>query len=326
MTRRRSILRAVPCLLIAAGLPLTSLAQPYPTRPINLVVPYAPGGVTDVVVRLVATELARELGQPVVVENVTGAGGNLGSLKAARAAPDGYTLLITQTSTVTNPLLDRTVRFHPVDSFTHIAFLGSQPLWLLTNPDRHHWKDVNELIREMKAAPGRLNYGSGGTGSASHLGMAYLLQLEGVQATHIPYRGMSGATTDLLSGSVDLALTPVAGSEAMVQSGKLKALAVTGKHRLKAFANVPTFAEAGHPGMDVVGWMGISGPRQLPTGVVNRLSNAVANALAAPALQAKLQDRNLIVSTRTPAQFTQFVADESARWGQLITNNDIKVQ
>jgi tripartite-type tricarboxylate transporter receptor subunit TctC len=315
-------LQALPCILPpSAG---RASASTYPTRAISLVIPYAPGGVTDVVARLVAFPLAQELGQPVVVENVTGAGGNIGSLRIAAASPEGYALLVTQTSTVTNPLLERRAGFHPTSSFTHVAFVGSLPLWLLVNPAKRPWRTVDDLIGAARAAPGRLNYGSGGTGSASHLGVAFFERLVAIEATHVSYRGMSAALTDLLGGSVDFALTPVAGSESLVQSGQLRPLAITSALRLLAFPDVPTFAEAAYPAMDVAGWIGISGPRGLPAEVTARLNAAVDKVISEPRLRAALQERTLVAASRSPEAFAAFVATETARWEQLIAARGIR--
>lgn len=324
MATRRALLGAAPGLLLAQS--VRAAPETYPTRAISLVVPYAPGGVTDVVARLLAAPLGQELGQPVVVENVTGAGGNIGSLRVANAAADGYGLLITQTSTVTNPLLDRSAGFDPAGSFTHVAYVGSLPLWLLVNPAKRPWRSMGELVAAIRAAPDRLNYGSGGTGSASHLGVAYLAQAERLEVQHVPYRGMSAALTDLLAGSVDFVLTPVAGSESLVQAGSVQALAITSAHRLAAFPAVPTFAEAGYPAMDVAGWIGISGPRNLPGEIVGRLSAAIGAVLAAPALRAVLADRTLLVGFRPPAEFTRYVRDEMERWGRLIVATGIRAE
>ena len=320
----RKLVAAAGC-LFAAMLPPGAAGQTYPTRPVSLVVPYAPGGITDVVARMVAGPLARELGQPVVVENVTGAGGNVGSQKVAAAAPDGHTLLITQTSTVTNPLLDKAARFHPSESFTHVAFVGSLPLWLLVRADSR-WPDVAALVKEAQAAPGKLNYGSGGSGSASHLGVAWFERNQGLKLVHVPYRGMSTALNDLLAGNVDFALTPVAGSESLVQSGRLRPLAITSARRIKGFPGTPTFAEAGYASMDVSGWIGISGPAKLPPAIAARLHGAVAKVLADPQLSAALQDRTLVPHPRTPSEFAQYVRSETARWEQLITSAGIRAE
>jgi tripartite-type tricarboxylate transporter receptor subunit TctC len=306
------------------------MAQPgttgYPSRPIALVVPYAAGGVTDVVARMIAPPLARELGQPVVVENVTGAGGNVAAQKVAASPANGYTLLLTQTSLVTNPLLDKAFKLDPVADFAHVAYVGGLPLWIVVDPARPGPRTLAQLLLDMRGAPGKINYGSGGTGSASHLGVAYLEKLEKVQATHIPYRGMSAAINDVLSGSVSFALTPVAGSESLVQSGKLKALAVTAPARLKAFSDVPTFAEAGQPGMDVMGWIGISGPRALPQDIVQRLHAAVQRVLSEPQMASALAERTLQLQARSPAQFSAYVQSEKARWQPLIEANGIKAE
>ena len=316
---------AICSAIVCASIGPLAWSQPpaYPNRPVVLVVPYAAGGIADVVARAVATPMSKELGQPVVIENVTGGGGNIGSMRVASAEPDGYTLLVAQTSTVTNPLLDRTVKFNATTSFTHVAYLGSLPLWLLVNPSTSRHTSLDSLVKAMREAPGKLNYGSGGTGSASHLGVAYFEATEKVSAQHVPYRGMSAALTDLLGGSVDFALTPVAGSESLVKANKLKALAITGKSRSTAFAQVPTFAEAGFPRMDVMGWVGISGPAGLPADVTNRLRGALTKTLAEPALKQTLLERTLIASG-SPVDFATFVSSESKRWGELIAKTGIK--
>lgn len=328
MTRTRLIRRLAACALaLCAGI---GQAQPapaaFPSRPIILVVPYAAGGVTDVVARMIAPPLSRELGQSVVVENVTGAGGNVAAQKVAASPANGYTLLLAQTSLVTNPLLDKAFKLDAVADFTHVAYVGGLPLWILVDPARPGPRSLPQLLQEMRSAPGKLNYGSGGTGSASHLGVAYLEKLEKVQAVHVPYRGMSAALNDVLSGSVSFALTPVGGTESLVQSGKLKALAITAPARLKAFADVPTFAEAGQPGMDVMGWIGISGPRALPPDVVQRLNAAVQRVLSDTQLASALTERTLQLQARSPAQFAAYVQSEKARWQPLIEANGIKAE
>ena len=318
---------AATLMAVAGPAGAQSAGKGYPSRTISLVVPYAPAGITDVVTRMLATPLSKELGEQVIVENVTGAGGNIGSQKVAAAAPDGYNLLVSQTSTVTNPLLDKAVKFSATDSFTHVAYIGSLPLWLMVNPSYHPWQGVDALVKQMKAEPGKLNYGSGGTGSASHLGVVFFEGAQDVKAVHVPYRGMSAAITDLLGGSVDFVLTPAAGAESMVKSGKLKALAITGTERLKAFPDVPTFVEAGFPSMKgVAGWIGISAPKNLPPEIVERLNAAIGKVLADPQLQAALLARTVVVKPGSPAEFAEYVRSESDRWGRLIKSTGIKTE
>lgn len=325
-----SILKTLSGIALGSSLALgstLSVAQSggaFQSRAITLVVPYAAGGVTDVVARMVATSLARELGQPVVVESVTGAGGNVGAMKVASAAPDGHMLLITQTSTVTNPLLDKTFKLDPSSGYTHIAYVGGLPLWLLANPAKTQYQTLAQLLKKIRQKPGKLNFGSGGSGSASHLGVAYLEKLEKIQALHVPYRGMSAALNDLMGGSVDFAFTPVAGTESLVQSGKLKALAITGPTRLKAFPDVPTFAETGQPRMDVMGWIGVSGPRGIPAPVVAKLNTAVSKVITEPQLRTALLERTLLVQAMTPEQFSNYVHAETSRWQPLIESTGIK--
>lgn len=322
--RRRTATAALAFAAVGGG--AQAAPAPVPGRAITLVVPYAAGGVTDVVARLLAAPLGRELGQPVVVENVTGAGGNVGAQKVAAATPNGSTLLLSQTSLVTTPLLDRSFKLDAVSDFTHIAYVGGLPLWLLVDPARPGPQALEQLVQAMREAPGSFNYGTGGTGSASHLGVAYWEKLEGVRAVHVPYRGMSAAVNDLLAGSVHFALTPVAGTESLVHAGKLKALAVTSAARLKSFPDVPTFAEAGQGGMDVMGWVGISGPRGMPGERVAQIHAAVQRVLGEPAMAAALAERTLLVLPRTPAQFTAYVQAEKARWQPLIQANGIKTE
>ncbi len=309
-----------------AASPLVAGAQTWPSRPLTLVVPYAAGGVTDVVARMVATPLARELGQPVVVENVTGAGGNVAASKVAAAPADGYTLLLAQTSLVTNPLLDKAFKLDASAAFTHVSYVGGLPLWLLVNPAKTPHQSLAQLVQQLRQTPGKLNYGSGGTGSASHLGVAYFEKLEKLQAQHIPYRGMSTALNDLMAGSVDFAFTPVTGTESLVQSGKLKALAITGPARLKDFAGVPTFTDAGYPRMDVMGWIGISGPKDMPPAVTARLNAAINKLVAEPQMRSALLERSLLANAMTPDQFTAYVRRETARWQPLIESSGIKLE
>lgn len=311
--------------LVAAFAPL-SWAQEFPSRPISIVVSFSPGGVTDIVARMLAEPLSKELGQPVIVENITGAGGNIAFIKVAQASPNGYTLLLASTSTVTNPALQADKRFDPVKSYSPIGYVGAIPFWLLVNASKAGPSSVAQLVQQARSAPGRLTYGSGGVGTASHLGVEYFKTQEQLNILHIAYKGQSAAVSDLMGGTVDMVFMPISGTEELVRSSKLKALATTSRARVAGFEQVPSFAEAGFPSMEVSGWLGLVAPAGTPPATIDKLSKALNKTLSESGFKARLTERGLENRQMEPSDFGQFIEREVARWKDLVGKAGIKVE
>jgi tripartite-type tricarboxylate transporter receptor subunit TctC len=321
---RRTLLWAF---VLANGLlPSVAPAQTFPVRPITLVISFGPGGVTDIVGRMLAEPMSRELGQPVIVENIAGAGGNIAFVKVAQAKPDGYTLLLASTSTVTDPALHGARGFDPVKSYSPIGYVGSIPFWLLVNGSKPPATSATQLVQIARASPGKLTYGSGGIGTASHLGLEYFKVSERLDILHVAYKGQGAAVTDLLASNVDMVFMPIGGTEELVKSGKFKAVATTASARLGAFPDVPTFAESGFPKMDVGGWLGMVAPTGTPADVIEKLAKTLNNILAQPEFRAKLIDRGLEGRVMTPFEFGAYIEREVARWKDVVARTGIKAE
>ncbi|MGH8619645.1 MAG: tripartite tricarboxylate transporter substrate binding protein, partial [Burkholderiales bacterium] len=249
------------CLAAAVTVACASAAQAqaYPSKPIRLVVPLAPGGTTDILARLMAQRLAESLGQPVVVDNRPGAGGNIGNEVVARSLPDGYTLLMTAPPLVINPGLYKKIGYHPINDYTPITMVASVPVVLAVNPAVPA-KNVKELIALAKANPGRLNYASSGVGGTNHLGGAMFATMAGVEIVHVAYKGSGPALTDLLAGQVQMQLSGLPPLLPFIKAGKLRALGIAGAKRTASLPDVPTIAEAGVPGYEATSWQGLSAP------------------------------------------------------------------
>jgi tripartite-type tricarboxylate transporter receptor subunit TctC len=316
--------------LIAASTPLLARAQGWPSRPVRLVVPFPAGGATDLLARAITPRVAQALGQNIVVDNRAGAGGSLGSGEVAKAAPDGYTLLIATNSThAIGPHLNPNLPYKavgPESDFTPIVHVASATNLVLV-PLSLPVKDIGELIAYAKARPGQLNYASSGNGTIVHLTTEAFKTQAGVFVTHIPYRGTALAIPDLVSGKVHLLFDSVVSGLPHVKDGKLKALAVTGKTRSPLAPEVPTVAESGLPGFESTTWFGIYGPKGLHADIVARL-NAEFNAAVRSAEVAERLARVGAEPARanTPAQFAQLVAADSARWAALIKERRITTE
>jgi len=293
-------------------------AQEYPTRPIRLIVPFAPGGSVDAVGRLVGQRLTESLGQAVVIDNHGGAGGVIGSEIAARSTPDGYTLLLSNNSThgVNQAMNDR-LPYDALRDFTHVSQLASAPHLLLT-AGAFPAKSVRDLIELAKAKSGQIHFGSGGTGSQSHLSGELFANQAGIQLTHVPYKGSGPAATALLSGEIQLLMSGVLGSTTHVQAGRLRALGIMGVKRSPLLPAVPTFGEQGIKNLEVGPWYGISGPARLPPAVVRRLHEHVVIMVR----NAEFRDRVLAQGAEpvggTPEEFTRVVRNELAKWARLV--------
>lgn len=319
---RQALGSAIAASLLAC-LPLTTMAQHYPNKPVTVVVPYAAGGGVDIVTRVVAQELGTALGQTVVVDNKPGASTNIGMAAVAKAQPDGYTLLTASPTLASNGALFKTLGFDPAADFTAIGKIGYSPLVIVV-PVSSRFKTLKELIDYSKANPDELSYGSAGSGSSGHLASALLIQETGAKAIHVPYKGGSPAITDLIGGRISfMSINPLE-VLAHVQAGKLRALAVYGNKPTDAFPDLPTTASLGWPKLDATVWWGLVGPKGMPKDVVQRLNADLQKTLARKDVQEKLAARGAIVETGTPEQFEAFNKSEIAKWAKVIKDAGIQ--
>ncbi len=323
--------------LLAAGafasLPLGAAAQAaWPNRPVRIVVPFAAGGTTDILARALAPELQKALGQPFLVENKPGAGGNTGAADVARAAPDGYTLLMGTVGThAINAALYSKLPFDPVKDFVPVTLVAAVPNVLVLNPanaQRYGIDNVAGLIRYAKANPGKLNMASSGNGTSIHLAGELFKSMTGTFMLHLPYGGSGPALIDLLGGNTDLMFDNLPSSIAHIRAGKLKALAVTSATRSPALPDLPTVEEAGGPalkGFEASSWFGLLAPAGTSMETVNRLQAESARALASPAMRERLLAQGAIASGMTSAEFSRFIAGESAKWARVVKAAGAKV-
>ncbi|MBC5767888.1 Bug family tripartite tricarboxylate transporter substrate binding protein [Ramlibacter albus] len=320
--KRRLVLQAGTALagLSASGL---ALAQQYPSRPIKLVVPWPAAGVTDIVARVVGEKLQAELGQPVVVENKAGANGFIGTEYVAKAAPDGYTLLLMTTSThVVAPNLYRKLPYDPIKDFAPISQITAAPTIMVAPPNSPH-KDVAALIAYAKANPKKLNYATYGAGGSSQLAAALFMQAADIDMTPIPYKGSAPAIVGLMAGECDVFFDSIPASLGHVKNGKLKALAVTSQKRVEAAPEIPTVAET-FPGFEFIVWQGVEAPAGTPKAVVDRLSAAIIKVIDQPEVKAKFNGLGAMgVSSPTPEHLAQQKVREKDKMGTVIKRANI---
>lgn len=292
-------------------------ADTWPARPITLVVPFPPGGTTDVGARILANGLSTELGQSVVVENRPGASGNIGSTYVARAQPDGYTLVMSGVgSHAANVGLYPDMPYDPVKDFTHITSVTSSPNAIVVNAD-FPADSLQELVALIRENPDKYNYASPGTGSSGHLAFELFKRQAALVVQHIPYKGAAPALTDLIGGQVPILIMVADTLQSHVQTGKIRVLAVTSDARSTLFPDVPTVGESGYPGFKAVSWTGLSAPAGLPDDIRQKLFTATDAVLASPNVQAQFARTGNAIEVRTPDAFTTFVADEVRKWGDI---------
>jgi tripartite-type tricarboxylate transporter receptor subunit TctC len=310
---------------LAAGPSLFAQGR-YPQRPITLVVPTAPGGSTDFTARLVSDQLARALGQPVIVDNKPGASGNIGNQLVARAKADGYTLLVSYSGYhVGNPHLFKQAGWDPIKDFAPVAMMTRAPQVVAARPGLPA-NNLKELVAYAKANPGRLNYASSGNGSIQHIAGELFKQLTGTFITHIPYKGSGPAVQDLMGGQVDLFITTPAGVVSQIQAGRLKGLAVTSRQRLSSLPQVPTAAESGIKGYELDSWFALYAPAGTPADVVQLLNGEVGKILASSDVRRKAEDSGTAVELMTPAQLGEFTKKELDYWGRVIKGARITLE
>jgi len=317
-------MRALLAILLIA-LIQSAAAQQYPTRTIRLIVPFPPAGATDIVGRIVAQKLSETLGQPVVVENRPGAGGTLGSDLAAKAAPDGYTLLIATTSTHSiGPVLQK-LPYDPIRDFAPITQVADVPNVLVVSP-KLPVKTLQEFVALARSQPGKLNYASSGVGTIVHLNGELFKLIAKVDLVHVPYKGTQLATADLASGSVAMMVDSLASALPNIHSGNVRPLALESPRRSALLPEVPTFAEAGMPEFDLATWFGMFAPAGTPAGIVARLQREIAASLKSPEVVERLAAVGADPVGSTPAQFVERIRRDGAKWAEVIRAANIKPQ
>jgi len=313
--------------LVALGFTgLVAYAQPYPSRPVKLVVPFAPGGSADLVGRLLAKEMSDSWGQPVVVENKPGASGMIGNEYVAKSPPDGYTLTVgTLGPFAVNQTLYEHVPYDNIRDFTPITLTGLSSHILVSNPSVPV-HDVNELIALANAKPGHLTFASSGTGNATHLTFELFKARAGIDIVHVPYKGGGPAMADLMGGQVLFSFASMASAVPLVRAGRLRAIAVSGAERSALFPDVPTVAQSGLPGFASEDWQGILAPAKTPPEIAGKLNAEIARILALPEVKAKLAAAGFDAKTSTPEWFAQFIQAETVKWARLLKAIGIKAQ
>ena len=324
-------MRSFHCVIVSVTLALASAGAAaqqgatYPNRPVKLVVPFAPGGFTDVVARILGTKLSQSLGQQFVIENKPGAGSTIGSDLVAKSPPDGYTLLMVSSTHVISPWIYKSLPYDPVKSFTVVGKLVDSPYVLLVHP-KVQAKNVQEFVALAKSAPDKIHYASSGNGSAQHLMGGLFAAMTGAPIKHVPYKGSSGAATDLVAGVVESSFAGVPNALAQVPQGRLKALAVTTAKRAPQLPDVPTMQEAGISGYNASVWLALLAPAGTPPEIVARLNTEIARLMAAPDTKKALFDAGVEPTPSTPEEMSAYLAEELTRWGKVVKDANIKLE
>jgi tripartite-type tricarboxylate transporter receptor subunit TctC len=309
--------------VVSLGLAASTSAQQYPVKPVRIIVPFPPGQATDILARLLADQLSKSLGQQFIVDNRPGAGGSLGTDAAAKAPPDGYTLVMATIATFgINPSLYPKLGYDPLKDFAPISNLGLTPQTLVASP-KSNLNSLKELVAAAKA--GELNYASSGNGSASHLTMELFRSAAGVKLNHVPFKGSPEAQTQVFSGEIPIMFDAIPGVLAPIKSGKLKALGIASPQRSPFLPDLPTIAEQGYPGFEAVGWIGIAAPARTPEPILKMLQAEIAQTLEQPDTKKRLSELAFIAVGDTPEQFAAFIKAESAKWAKAVKESGAKV-
>jgi len=312
-------------LFISFLLSASVFAQAYPSKPIRYIVPFPPGGSSDLIARAIAPKMSERLGQPIVVENRPGAGGMLGVDVVAKAEPDGYIIGLAAAGALSsNVHLYPKMPFHPEKDLAPISNLAMIPFFLVAHPSQA--SSLKELIEQAKAKPGALSYGHGGQGSTMHLAGELLNMLAKVNVQSVPYKGSAPVSSDVLGGQIPFGVVDVPSAISNVRAGKLRALAVTSRQRIAAAPDVPTFEEAGVPGYEAVGWFGSVAPAGTPREIIQRLNLETRNALALPDVRERVIAAGTEPATTTPEEFAAYIREETKKWGEVVRAGGIKLQ
>jgi len=323
MTRRTALLLAAAAPLALLSAP--AVAQNWPTKPVTIIVPFAAGGSTDVVARLLGQKLGELWGQTVIVDNRAGAGGNIGTAAVAKSAADGYTLLMASGSIFTvNPSLYATLPFDPKKDFAAVTNVATGPMVVAVNANSE-FRDFKSLIAKAKAEPGKINFGSAGPGSQVHMASERVAFVTGVDLMHIPYKGESAALNDLMAGQVQLVVGNIAAASTLIAGGRLRGLAVTSAERSKMLPDVPTVAESGFPGFENNGWFGFMAPAGTPQAVIDKVAKDTAAVLAQKDVADRLQSLGMQGKGNSPQELARAIEAESKVWAEVIKARNIKV-
>jgi tripartite-type tricarboxylate transporter receptor subunit TctC len=312
------------CAAVCAAASGLATAQDYPNKPVKLVVPYPPGGPTDIVARVVAQKLQEQMGQPFVIDNKPGAGANTGAEAVARSAPDGYTLLVATTAHAINPSLFSKLTYQLLKDLTPVSQLTSGPLVIVANPALPA-QNIQELIALAKGKSGGLNFGSSGNGQSTHLSAELFSAMAGVKMSHVPYKGSAPALTDVMAGQTDLMFDTMLSALPHVKAGKLKALAVTSSQRSPVAPNIPTVAESGLPGYEAIAWNGILAPAGTPKEVIARLNTELRKVLENPDVRQRFEAQGFAASWNSPTDFGNFLQAEVGKWAKVVQVSGAKV-
>lgn len=323
---RRQFFRLAGATVAASAVAANGLAQlNYPAKPIRILLGFAAGGPADIVSRLVGDKLSANWGQPVVIESVTGAGGNLAAERVAKAAPDGYTLLMASSPMiVVNPSLYPKLSFDPTRDLAPISQIGATPNILVIS-HQVPTKSVQDLVALARAQPGKLTFGSGGIGSSNHLAGELLKSMAQIDIQHVPYRGIAQAIPDLLGGRLTMLFANAPNVQSLVREGKLRALAVTSVKRLPAIPDLPTMIEAGFPGFDVTTWFGLFAPRKTSTAIVDHLHRETVKAIALPDVRQRLDEQGIGIIGSSSQELASIISHESRFWAKVIAESGVKL-
>ncbi len=317
--------RILAGLMLATALLAQAQAQTFPQRPIQVVVPVAAGGGTDVLARAVGQKVSEILGQPLVVENKLGAGGNIGVELVVKAKPDGYTLLFSPSTIATNVAVYRKLPYDLLKDLQTVTLIGQTDVVLVVHPSVKA-TNLKEFVELARSRPGKMNFGSAGLGSSQHLTAEYFNQLAGTSSNHIPYKGQSQAMTDLVGGQLDYMFSPLQNALPFIRQGQIRAIALAAKQRHRDQPQLPTLGESGYPGAEVSNWFAVYAPAGTPPAVVKKLHGAYAKALAQPEIKAKLEGMGFDILQTTPEQATDFMRAELVRWARVAAYAGIKAE
>lgn len=326
-TMMKHIRHLIHIVAIALACAAPALAQgTFPTKPIRLVVPFAPGGSSEIIARSLAAGMAAQLGQAVYVDNKPGGSGNIAMEEVKRAAPDGYTLILGHVGTLAvNPaLFGDKLPYDANKDFTPISLVARVPNVIAVNPQKLPVNSLTELVDLAKKQPGKLNYGTAGNGSAGHLAMEYFKSIAKIDVQHVPYKGTGPMLTDLLGGQIEMTFNGIPPISGQLKSGKIKPIAVGSAQRVSSFSNVPTIAEAGYPGFETSQWYGVIAPANLPKPILDRLHASIVAALKSKEATQKIVDDGGLIVGGTPKEFVESIAKEQGRWGAVVRNAGIK--